>query len=285
MKFIKNLIHSNIFISIAAVVFMLANAVLMQIELNKLIILSIHIFFSTWLVYQWSRKMYHEQMQENEVVDEIYFFQLHHKKTTDYIIYFSFIISLITFLFLHNQTKLAIIFVGAISILYALPLQKIGISFRLRDVPFLKIFLIAFSWSATATFIPALEAKNLFVLFDNYSWKFFAAQFLFILFITLPFDMSDMKNDKVQNLKTIPLLFGMKTSKVFLTIFFIAYVSIVFFLNINSYYIIGITLLCFVLLLISIFYIDKLTKTEVMLVYDGSMILYFFIVLFIKYIV
>lgn len=265
--------------------FMLVNAVLMQLELNKLIILCVHVFFSTWLVYQWSRKMYHKQMQENEVADEIYLFQIHHKNTTVYIICFSFIISMITFLFLHNQTKIFIFFVGAVSLLYALPLQKIGISFRLRDIPFLKIFLIAFSWSATSTFIPALEAKNLFILFDNYTWKFFVAQFLFILFITLPFDMSDMKNDKAQNLKTIPLLFGMKTSKIFLTIFFITYITILFLLNINIYSIIGISLLCFFLLLVSIFYIDKLTKTEVMLVYDGSMILYFFIVLFAKYIV
>jgi 4-hydroxybenzoate polyprenyltransferase len=278
MHFIRLLIHSNIFISIAAVCFMFANAMLFNIPLHKLKYLSVHVFFSTWFVYQFSRKQYHKKMELNNSKDKIYLFQIKHKKFTTYTLYCSFILSVISFFLIKNQTKLMVIVIGSISILYALPLNKIGLSIRLRDVPFIKIFLIALTWSATAILLPGLEVNTLFFLFNEFTWKVFLLQFIYILFITLPFDINDMRIDQRRNTKTIPIYLGLNQTKIL--IFILCFIYATFFIIIfNNQYSLLIILLCLFLAFISVKYASQISKTNIMLVYDGSMILYFLIVL------
>ena len=57
---LKILIETNLFIAIAAVCFMLANAMLLNISITDLKFLSLQIFFSTWFVYQISRWIYYK---------------------------------------------------------------------------------------------------------------------------------------------------------------------------------------------------------------------------------
>lgn len=257
---------------------MFANALLMHLEWSKLKALSIHVFFSTWLVYQWSRKMYWEKIKNKTIKDDIYYFQQKHIKLTNYSILFSAIMAFITFIFLQRQTKILLVALGSLSMLYTLPLNKMGISFRLRDVPFIKLFLIALAWATTCTFLPALESKNLFVFLDYLTWNYFVAQFIFILFITLPFDIHDINTDKQQLLKTIPNSIGIKNTKLLLVALLCVYVYWVAFLPIKENLKLAITLLNLALLFCSIRYIHQLNKTKIMLIYDGSLIAYFFVV-------
>ena len=108
------------------------------------------------------------------------------------------------------QKSLFFLHLGVISILYNVPDRFANTTFRsIRSIPLIKIFLIAYVWAAIGAFYPALEHQQplwevmvLFVLF-----------FLFILAITLPFDIRDYYGDKKRSLLTVPGVIGIKFSK------------------------------------------------------------------------
>ena len=87
----------------------------------------------------------------------------------------------------------------------------LGISFR--DIPFVKILLIAFSWAFVTVFLP-----NLFFGKECFSaWIYILGSFLYIIGITIPFDIRDVELDK-RTKKTIPQLVGSQTACLVATI-------------------------------------------------------------------
>lgn len=74
----------------------------------------------------------------------------------------------------------------------------------LRDIPSLKIFLIGLVWAATSTFLPYF---NLVETDLEWPWLFFITNFLFVIAITIPFDIRDLEYDEAEK-KTIPQLVG-----------------------------------------------------------------------------
>ena len=66
---------------------------------------------------------------------------------------------------------------------------------RIRDLPYLKIVLIAFAWASFYT-IPRLN--------QNLASQFiFLEKFLFFIGLTIPFDLRDSEVDKISGLKTL----------------------------------------------------------------------------------
>jgi 4-hydroxybenzoate polyprenyltransferase len=109
------------------------------------------------------------------------------------------------------KTSFNLVFVliplGIISLLYSIPLNKGQKTFiTLRQIPYLKIFLIAFVWSAVTVFVPVINYKKPF--FSLHVLSIFFERMLFVLAITLPFDIRDMDDDKKAGIKTIPLRLG-----------------------------------------------------------------------------
>ena len=117
------------------------------------------------------------------------------------VIGFYFFVPISQFIFL------PIIGLGFVSIIYGLPIYKNRFHlFRLRDVPGLKIFLIAFVWSYVTEGLPALiNGEPLYYLA-------LLERFLFIFAITIPFDIRDVNYDS-SHLTTIPQYFGVNTAK------------------------------------------------------------------------
>ena len=111
------------------------------------------------------------------------------------------ILSFYYFLTFNLITKITIILCGLASLFYP---------FGLRNVPFLKIFLISLVW-ATITFL-LLVLENQIAL-DLVNVIHFLSRFLFVLAITIPFDIRDIPFDKRQ-LKTLPIFFGEKKARV-----------------------------------------------------------------------
>lgn len=95
-----------------------------------------------------------------------------------------------------------------ISLGYVLPV--LGTGKRLRDVHYLKIFLIAITWAWVTVVIPALAM--------NVDWSsslilLGVERALFIFAITLPFDIRDFHIDVHTGVKTIPGFIGMGATK------------------------------------------------------------------------
>lgn len=116
--------------------------------------------------------------------------------------------------FVSFEAILSLILLSLISLLYAGNFLK-GKS--LRDIPQLKIYLIAFSWAMTAV-IPYLSLNTLITYGD---WLMLITEkFLFIVALTIPFDIRDLHIDDNEK-KTLAQTLGAKRAK-FLAILLLA---------------------------------------------------------------
>jgi hypothetical protein len=113
-----------------------------------------------------------------------------------------------------------------ITFFYVVPVyknEKIEVSFR--NFPSVKIFSIAISWAAICVLF-ALNEVN--IALDKIVWIEFIQRFFILIVITLPFDIRDVNYDS-KNLKTLPQILGVKTSKLFGLILLVVFVFFTFF--------------------------------------------------------
>ncbi len=292
MRIFKTLIETNLYISIAAVAFLWANVLLLGIQHEHLIYLSLQVFFSTWFIYQVSRWIYFKKGAYAHPQEWVLVWFQKHPKFNQATIFFSGLLAVIFTLFLKWETILMLCFVGAISVLYPVPfLKPFGIHTRLRDFPLIKIFLIAIVWSVTSVLLPASE-QRINILERKDVLLVFAEQFFFILFITLPFDINDYEGDKRTKIKTIPTVVGVRESKIIgAVIGVICALGLLYIFMIENWrsisdvylseWTIGLLWLMLLFLqLYTFFKSDKVNKWMIKIVYDGSMILYLLIVFF-----
>jgi 4-hydroxybenzoate polyprenyltransferase len=134
------------------------------------------------------------------------------------------LVPLFFLLSLNAQILLSIL--GIISLAYNMPLFSAGgRKFGLRNIPGIKLFMIAFVWSASCVALPIIEAESLNQTSISVTDTFilFVKRFLFVAAITIPFDIRDLFQDREANLKTIPVILGEKKAYIFCIGMLIAY--------------------------------------------------------------
>jgi 4-hydroxybenzoate polyprenyltransferase len=110
------------------------------------------------------------------------------------------------YLQLARATRLFLILPILLSLLYVLPVWK---GRRLRDFPFIKIFLIALVWTMLTSTGAAVELG----LGTHFSiWLQFPERLLFLFAITIPFDIRDLDLDREMPVKTLPAYLGIRQS-------------------------------------------------------------------------
>jgi len=95
----------------------------------------------------------------------------------------------------------------ALAILYILPLRN---GQNLRQIPFLKIFIIAITWVWVTAWLPLIITDS---SIDPWHGIFLAHRFFFIFAITMPFDIRDVYTDRNSDVKTLPSYYGIRRSK------------------------------------------------------------------------
>lgn len=145
------------------------------------------------------------------------------------------IISIISLLpltfFLSVPSLVLLFFLAVISISYNLPLFSMNDKkFGLRNIPGLKLFLIALIWSGSCVLLPIVEtsARNIITISAADTLLLVAKRFLFIAALTIPFDIRDLFQDRNYNLKTIPVVAGEKKAYLFCEILLLAYITLLF---------------------------------------------------------
>lgn len=178
----------------------------------------------------------------------------------------------------------SIILLAALSLLaisYNSPIFKLGIHrFGLRNLPGAKLFIIAFVWACSCVWVPIMElqSEGIFISgIDTFLLTF--KRFLFVMAITLPFDIRDLYQDRQFHLKTIPVLIGRKKSLLLSLFLLILYIILLLLfadaLNLTIVGLIVATLITGLLI-----FNTKLVKSEYyyFLYLDGTLFLQFLIV-------
>ena len=94
-----------------------------------------------------------------------------------------------------------------LALLYVLPVWK---GYRLRDLHYVKIFLIAITWSWITVFLVALE---LGMTWSTPMYVMVLERAFFVFAITIPFDIRDMEIDTFNKVKTLPAVLGVRSSQ------------------------------------------------------------------------
>lgn len=136
-----------------------------------------------------------------------------HKWVKDHLIGFYVLVfaSVAGFLISSLLAKKEVLFtlapIAVLTLFYSIPVygNKKSI-FRLREIPYLKIFIISFTWSATTILLPVIQTGQHFD--PNHIILMLIERFVFVFGITLPFDIRDMADDRIANTRTLALLLG-----------------------------------------------------------------------------
>ena len=237
MKAIRILINSNIFISLSAVALTVATQI--QLGLNP----QWHpylflIFFATLFEYNLHRLI--TVLTNSDALNSDKHNWVKGKLNWFYLLVF---LSVLGFAISVIEAKLKVLLtlapIAGLTLFYSTPLSKSakGI-FRLRQIPFLKIFLISIVWATVTILLPVIHSEKAYN--DFHILTMMIERFLFVFAITIPFDIRDMNADSQTGLKTIPLLIGEKkstyTSMIALALFFA--VSVIHYSFTNQWFII-----------------------------------------------
>ncbi|MBC8046284.1 MAG: hypothetical protein H7Y00_05770 [Fimbriimonadaceae bacterium] len=206
--FIRCLLYSNVFIAICAMAFTAQAYYLLQLspEYDVLIIFN---GVSTFFTYMLIRVAAIKRISNYETEERWEFF-LKNIQFIRILTTLAFIVCCVLFFFLKREVQYALIVPGIISVLYGIPLKLSRKLLRLRDVGVAKIFLISFVWAYIGSVLPVINADEDFL--NKGVWLLFAANFLFIFGITLPFDIKDLRIDAIHSVKTIPKLLGTEST-------------------------------------------------------------------------
>ncbi len=209
-KTIHLIVFSNFFIALCAASITYINTLYLGL-LEFQWIYSIFIFCATFIAYNFQRLIRIKKTNRSQASIRLYW--IHKNKRS--LIFFNLLLAIIACLmlfYLPIQFFLLSIPVAILSIWYVLGFKN---NKALREIPFIKVFVIAIVWTLACFDIP--------LFLSDHPWDleilFFNIAFLaFLVFQTIPFDIRDMLYDKSLNIKTIASHYGLEKSK-YITIF------------------------------------------------------------------
>lgn len=203
-KIIDLFLYSNVYIAVAAVA-LTAQTQLILFGKFELDTLSVLVFFATMFIYASHRLV--GLFSVKKFLKEGRFHIINTYKNHIWIYTGIAVIGLIyAFFQVSFRVQLALVLPGLISLGYVIPFLgfKKSRKLRLRDLNWIKIFLIAIVWAYVTVILPIIEIRSV-------SWSdvlIFVERAVFIFMITLPFDIRDLKVDQYNNVKTIPAVYG-----------------------------------------------------------------------------
>ncbi|MGE0567566.1 MAG: UbiA family prenyltransferase [Bacteroidia bacterium] len=209
MKALTLLIKSNIYISLAAVLLTISTQVQIEMDPQWHPYLFL-IFFATLFEYNLHRLI--TVLTNRDALRSDKHNWVNSRRNGFYLL---MIFSVLGFIIAVLQAKLKVLLtlapIAGLTLFYSTPISRStkGI-LRLRQIPYLKIFLISFVWSTVTVFLPVTYSEKSFNKFHLLT--VIVERFLFVMAITIPFDIRDMEADRQAGLKTIPLKIGVQKS-------------------------------------------------------------------------
>ncbi len=286
---IRVLVYSNLFVSLCVTSLTHQTYILLKIPQDDKYYLLTFVFCSTFFAYNFQRIV---RIKFRELLGKQIGIRLswivRNRRPLLLTSLLAGVISAFTMLFLSLQIIILTIPLAFFSIFYVMPVfnldsKKVG----LRNFPYIKIFLIAIVWSMVITALPYFNCYSISHWKNSNFLLLLLEQFLFIIAITLPFDVRDIKYDLEAKMKTIPTAIGVKK-----TIFLSEFLLLCFFgLKYYQYLLHQISLnqlisLAIVTLLSGIFLSFTKTKRAELFysgIIEGTMILMYLGILILEY--
>lgn len=200
------LLYSNCWIAIAALSLSLQTEFLL---LGAFSLRPLHgfIFFGTIFIYATHRLVSLQRIRRKDWQERFFYIARGQKWLYAYAL-LSLLIALAFYVWLSPKIRVLLLLPGLLSLAYVFPVLRGGR--RIRDIQFIKIFLIAVVWVWLTVLVPALDLHlERQMVIRTMSLE----RLCFIFAITLPFDIRDLLLDSQQSVKTVPGLIGMPATR------------------------------------------------------------------------
>lgn len=221
------LLFSNVFIALCAVAQGLVTYHLLQTRPDPYILA--FLFFSTIGLYNFSMLLSKPANPENSPYLRVRWIFAHHRLIISITMISILCLIPLSLWYLSIESKVLMVFTGLLAVGYNVPFltlnqQKIG----LRNIPGIKLFLIALVWSVSCVLLPIVELERSYQINVSSAETLLlvAKRFLFIAAITVPFDIRDLFQDKLYALKTIPVILGEKKAYIFCQFLLLGYLAL-----------------------------------------------------------
>ena len=198
------IVYSNVFVSFCILALCQSTSIIIGFDLSYILPF---VFFSTLFAYNFQRVVRFNPIKEQSAhLDWLN----KNRQLIILITVISLFLSVYYALTLSFSTLYFLIPTSIISLSYPIKIIPLGSKkVSLRELPRAKIFLIALVWSIVSVALVTLENDSFYSL-DTL--LLFISRFSFVLAITIPFDIRDLKYDDL-TLKTIPQIFGEQKAK------------------------------------------------------------------------
>ncbi|QMU26906.1 UbiA prenyltransferase family protein [Adhaeribacter radiodurans] len=271
----RGILFSNLFI--AACAFSLVWQTYLLLQLPVQLWLAWLAFLATFLIYNLDGLLPYK-FNQNIVISERKLWLVHHRSLLLESISLAGIISFYLFI-RHGQTDHVwfIAHLVIISLLYSLRIipQKNGTFMPLRNVPLVKVFLIAYVWSCVTVILP-LQTVNL-PIFTLETGVLLLRRFSFLFALTLLFDIRDFEKDRITSTLTFPGLFGVRLTKVF-SLFLLLIFAVLTYFTEKGNVLLSLELSAVIAALVVWFSHEKRSDYYFLILADGMMLLQFFLV-------
>ena len=232
MKFVNAILFSNFWISIGAVCTTLFYYKIASEKINYFYLTIV--FFATLFAYNLqyiseNKTNKHRKIQTKWIEENHIFLKYVTTLSLILSVILSFLILPINSLFLSIPFLLVVVFYKK---------RKLN-NFALRNIPILKIILIALCWMFACTVMPSIIAQKPIV------WRAVIYVFFYVVSITLPFDIRDYFVDD-KSLLSIPHLIGVKLTYV-VSIIILCFLILIIFFNLSLMFFLLFTALLVVL--------------------------------------
>lgn len=183
--------------------------------IEKWLMYGLFAFFSTLAVYNGQRLF---KAEKSKHTPWLLWVKRHEKKLFLLIVVCSLVS--IVLLFLLQQFNLYALLTlgitGLISVFYVIKLGKRN----LREIPYIKIHLIAVTWTIILVLFPLLNEGS-----KEFGIGLVLSHYLYVIAVTIPFDIRDIKYD-LPSQKTIPQVLGILKAKFLSILLLIAFFTI-----------------------------------------------------------
>lgn len=219
-KLFQFYVYSNLHVSLSVVCLTLISGNLFH---QNVTLEACFLGCSTFVAYHFTRYMNRLKYGKKHLLDS---FSNQYKKGILLLIFLAFSVCTLLMFYLEYAQVVRLVPFGILTILYGVSFIKIKKKrYSIRYIPGLKIFIIAITWAGVVVFF-SLE-------FSLLSFSYFVQLFLWVVVLTIPFDIRDVTFDE-GHIKTLPVILGIKKTKILGTFLLMCFL-ILHYVNFQAY--------------------------------------------------
>lgn len=207
MKLLRAIIYSNSYVAFVLGILTLSSYALVE-NIEWRLYTVICVFLGSFILYNFHRLYKIDFIPENQL-SERHKWVLKRANPLKISMGLSLFVMMLLLPNFNADTIVCLIPAGLISVGYTIPIVPTETGWRrLRDIPFTKPLIISLVVSYLTLAFPVFEKWGFSELKHTVFVKLFAERMLFLLAVTIPFDMRDLLSDKASGLETLATEFG-----------------------------------------------------------------------------